>query len=94
MALQLFPLFRSHALPVLATLLPAAMTAAAETAEEDLAQQQNPHGLPIVDLPCAKEQGGHQPVPQEHDQPAEGGDTDDNQQRNLEALRLAARLVP
>lgn len=93
MAFQRFPLFRAHALPVLATLLPAAMTAAAETAEEDLAQQQNTHGLPIVDLAGTEEEVGYQPVPQEHDHPAERGDTDHNQQRDLETFRLAVRFV-
>lgn len=67
---ELFSFFGRHrlpVLPVLALFLPAAMAVAAEAAEENPAEYQQSQRAPIIDGYRAREQAGHDPVPQSVD---------------------------
>ncbi len=62
---HLFPAFEHTVAPVHAMAV-----AAAEAAEQEFAQEEQTHGLPVADLVQAK-QGRHEPVPQPHDDKAQ-----------------------
>src|SRR5664279_3252966 len=66
-AFQLLPLLRAHAFPALLAFSPMPMSTTSETAEENLAQQQDAQRLQEIDLRRPDKQGRHQPVPEQHD---------------------------
>jgi hypothetical protein len=89
MVFQLFSLFLGQAFPVLAMSIPVATA----TAKEDFAEQQETQGLPVIDLPSPRKQGGHQPVPQQHDQPAHDGNARDRDEHYRKTTVPASKPI-
>jgi hypothetical protein len=82
---KLFPFFRCHghpslAEPVFPTAPMAETTAATETAEQDLREDQQPQGLPEGDDGQVKDLGD-QCIPQQHDDGAEGEYAEDGKEK-------------
>src|SRR6266581_1192891 len=79
---ELLPFLRCHLLPSLHHVAPPAhgrSRAAAEAAEQDLAEDQQPKRLPVANGMQAK-QGRHEPIPQAHNDQAKDGCEDDRKQ--------------